>query len=104
MLLITAVVMTPHCRGGDGVPGGASFVIFTAEQIVITLIYGVGADSSLHTATSLLNEGTFHWHTATVRTGIVGFVSKKSALLEGVVTACRATLITVRTVFILVGR
>ena len=75
MLLVTAVVMTPHCMGGDGVANSSTFKEIMADQIVITLIYIVGADSTLHTTTSLLDEGILHRDTATFRTGIAGILS-----------------------------
>ena len=105
MFLITAVVMTPHCWGGDGVAEGASFVIFTTDHVIVTVLCGVGADSSLHTATSLLYEGIFQPDTATVTTGIAGIVSYVSAVMVGVITAtlCYSPLVTVLTVFMLVG-
>ena len=50
ILLIAAVVMLQ----GSGVPGGASIIGIMAEQIVITVLCSVSADSNLHTTTSLL--------------------------------------------------
>ena len=106
MLLVAAIVMTPHCRGGDGVAVGASFIGIMAGQLVITLLCGVGADSSLHTTTSLFYEGTFYPDTATFRTGISGILSYPFALSEGVITysAFSSHLVTVIALFILVGR
>ena len=100
ILLITAVVMLQ----GSGVASGASLVIFTADQIVITVLRNVGADSSLHATTHLLYEGTFYRDTATFWAGIAGIISKVSAVLEGVVTAGGVPLITVIALFRLVCR
>ena len=104
MLLVTAVVMTPRCRGGDGVAGGASFEGIMAEQRNIAFLCSVAADSSLYTTTSLLYEGTLHRDTATIRAGIAGIVSYPSAVLVGVVTSGGGPLVTVLTTLILVGR
>ena len=73
MLLITAVVMLQ----GSVVEGGASLVIITADQFVITLLCGVTADPSLQTTTSLLQLSLYilHLDTATFRAGIAGIVS-----------------------------
>ena len=92
ILLKTAVVVTPHCWGGDSVAAGASLVIFTAEQGLVTLLYSVGADSALHTTTHFLHEGTFHPDTATFRAKIRRVISKEAAVLVGVITACGAPL------------
>ena len=102
MLLITAVVMLQ----GSGVAGGASFIGIMAEQIVIALLCGVGADPNTHTATPVLYEGTFYRDTAIIRirAGIAGIISKYSAVLEGVVTPCGTSLVKVLALFILVGR
>ena len=111
MLLITAVVMLQ----GSGVASGASIIGIMAEQIVVALLCGVGADPNIHTTTPVLYKSACHKHTATIRTGIAGisdisviciYKSNISAMLEGVVTACCSplSLVTVRTVFILVSR
>ena len=113
MLLITAVVMTPHCRGGDGVlrasffgvAGGASLVMFTADQIVITVFCSVPTESSLHTAAPIVNEGSFHPYTATIRTGVGGIISCPFAVFEGVETPPpRLVTVKILTVLVLVGR
>ena len=106
ILLKTAVVVTPHSWGGNGVADGASIVIFVTEQVLVTLLCCVGADSSLHTTTSVLQEETFQRDTVTFRAVIRGIISKVSAVLVRVVAACRALLplVTVLIVFILVGR
>ena len=98
ILLITAVVMTPHCWGGDGVAGGASLMIFTAEQGVITLICYVVADPDIYTATPVFYRGIFHRDTATIRAGIAGISFKVFAMMVRVVT-----LSTKSTLFRLVG-
>ena len=84
MLLITAVVMLQ----GSVVEGGASLVIITADQFVITLLCGVAADPNIRTTTSLLQLSLYilHRDTASIGAGILGIVSYVSAVLEGVVT------------------
>ena len=86
MLLIAAVVMAMHCWGAELVAGGASLVIFTADQIVITFGSSVGADSFLHTVTPVFYEGTLQPDTASVMAGVGGITSKISAVLVGVMT------------------
>ena len=91
--------MTMYCGGGDGVTGGASFVVLTAEQSVITLICYIAADPNIHTTTSRLYVGTFDLDTATLSTWDGGIISKVFTVLVRIVTiATRSTL------FRLVGR